>query len=217
MLELPLRVRPDRSRQALGNRRPGRRSFLGEARGVELVQAAEQDDAAVSRTRDRVTSPRLEDLAGWHLAEEVDRQPRAVGPLDHLASRHDPRQEDGQVVLQRSSKADFAPRAAGAHRRRVVQTDHAGVPSKRSKPGSTHAQNTRGSGELFAPSGCSICHCVGLIHPQMSLIRLLLLLGCRNARPRCDFAPRGRVVARDVATAAAALAQACGRQPGRDE
>ena len=215
MLELPLRVRPDRSRQALGNRRPGRRSFLGEARGVELVQAAEQDDAAVSRTRDRVTSPRLEDLAGWHLAEEVDRQPRAVGPLDHLASRHDPRQEDGQVVLQRSSKADFAPRAAGAHRRRVVQTDHAGVPSKRSKPGSTRKT-------LAVPASCllplvaALEHCVGLIHPQMSLIRLLLL-GCRNARPRCDFAPRGRVVARDVATAAAALAQACGRQPGRDE
>ena len=120
VLELPRHVRPDRSRQALGYRRPGRRGFLGKARGVDLVQAAEQDDATVPRTCDSVASPRLEDLAGWHLAEVVDRQPRAIGSLDHLASRHDPRQEDGQVVLQRSSKADFAPRAAGAHRRRVV-------------------------------------------------------------------------------------------------
>jgi len=112
-------VRPDRSRQALGNRRPGLRRFLGEDRGVELVQAAEQDDAAVTRARDRVASARLEHLAGRHLAQEVDRQPRAIGPLDHLACRHDPRLEDGQVVLQRSSKADLAPRAAGAHRSRA--------------------------------------------------------------------------------------------------
>ena len=77
VLELPRHIRPDRTWQALCDRRARRRRLLGEARGVELMQSSEQDDAAVPRTRDRVALARLEHLTGRHLSEEVDRQPRA--------------------------------------------------------------------------------------------------------------------------------------------